>query len=122
MTLQSKPQTLTKPRRTYTKKPSKKLRTLRKELVPFTSSRDPELRPHIIYKVEYTDTYNGEANYSWVRRAEFAAPPNCPNLTLIKRAKHLMGLEGLRGRTESLGYGLRYQPSNSGTVLFILWE
>lgn len=122
MTPRLRHNTITKPRYTYTRKPSKKLRALRKELVPFHSSRDPELRPQIIYKVEYTDTFNGEANYSWVKRAEFAAPANAPNLTLVKRAKALLNLEGLRGKTEFLGYGLRYQPSNACTVLFILWE
>lgn len=103
-------------------KSTSKASMIRRELVQSTHNRSPELRPQSIYKVEYTDTFNGEANYSWVRRAEFTAPTNAPNLNLVRRAKQLMGLEGLRGKTEFLGYGLRYQPSNSCTVLFILWE
>lgn len=70
------------------------------------------------YSVEYTDTFGGEANYCWVKRATVTMP----DLThygytgsadgsyakahrlftrdLMRRAKAAVGLTGVRGRRE----------------------
>ena len=52
------------------------------------------------YQVEMTDTFGGEANYCWVRRATIDAvsidrTPNAARISkLIKRAKEELGIVG----------------------------
>jgi hypothetical protein len=85
--------------------------------------------------VEYTDTFGGEANYSWVKRASV----NMPELThygydggtnyakankvfrreLMRRAKALVGLTGVKGITSDCGDGLEFRPYGMATVLFV---
>lgn len=77
------------------------------------------------WNVEYTDTFSGEANYSWIRRGEVELIPHEPdhvyssavsvararrayNRELVMKAKALVGLTGTRGRMY-----------NSRTVMFI---
>ena len=71
------------------------------------------------FKAEYTDTFSGDANYSWVRRAEFEAPETATDALLMRRAKKALGLSGARGRTEKWGETLVFRPWNSCTILFI---
>ena len=72
------------------------------------------------YIVEYTDTFGGEANYSWVRRAEIEAPHHVTNRMIMKRARRALGLEGIRGRIIGIyGDTLEFRPYNTCTVLFI---
>ena len=69
------------------------------------------------YQIEYTDTFGGQANYCWVKRAKI----HMPELThygydggtnygkanrifereLMRKAKAAMGLTGVRGKKES---------------------
>lgn len=72
--------------------------------------------PHS-YEVEYTDTFGGEANYSWVRRAKVTMPElthygydggttYCKaNRTfereLMRKAKAAVGLTNVRGSRAS---------------------
>jgi len=89
------------------------------------------------YHVEYTDTFAGEANYSWARRATVAMP----ELThygwdgssgyakanrkyqreLMRRAKAAVGLTGVRGRTYDHGDTYEFRPYRSATVMFVTW-
>ncbi len=89
----------------------------------------------IKYMVEYTDTFSGEANYSWVRRATVTMP----ELThygynggtnyvkanrrfereLMKRAKAAVGLTGVRGVKYSICGDLEFRPHHSATVMFV---
>jgi hypothetical protein len=71
------------------------------------------------FKFEYTDTFGGEANYSWVRRCEIEAPENISDLALMRRAKKWAGLTNVRGRSEDWGDSLAFYPRGSCTVLFI---
>lgn len=65
------------------------------------------------YSVEYTDTFGGEANYSWARRETITMPewthfkgwdgngrvqPKGYRRTLMRRAKAAVGLTGYRGQ------------------------
>ena len=50
------------------------------------------------FKAELTDTFGGEANYSWVRRFEFVAPAEISGTALMRRAKKALGMSGVRGR------------------------
>lgn len=88
------------------------------------------------YQIEYTDTFGGEANYCWVKRARV----HMPELThygydggpstyskanrifqreLMKRAKAEIGLTGVRGRTYWHGDSGEFRPYGAATVLFI---
>ena len=71
------------------------------------------------YQVEYTDTFGGEANYSWVRRATIEAPDNASTHTLMRRARKALGLEGVRGRVSTIGETLEFRPYGCGTVMFV---
>jgi hypothetical protein len=48
------------------------------------------------FRAELTDTFGGEANYSWVRRVEIEAPADISDLALVRRAKAALGLSGVR--------------------------
>jgi hypothetical protein len=87
------------------------------------------------YQIEYTDTFAGEANYSWVRRASVAMPElthygydggtnyakanKVYNRELMRRAKAAVGLTGVRGARASYGDTIEFRPYGSCTVLFI---
>lgn len=88
------------------------------------------------WNVEYTDTFAGEANYSWVRRATvelLASEPDhvytsaatvarkrrAYNRELVMKAKAAMGLTGVRGRMFNYGDMFEFRPYRSCTVMFI---
>lgn len=71
-----------------------------------------------MYHVEYTDTFGGEANYSWVRRVRFNAPADAPRSTIVRRAKAALGLTE-RHTTEEWGDTIVLKFP--GTIAFIDW-
>lgn len=92
------------------------------------------------YDVEYTDTFGGEANYCWVRRAvvdmpelthygytgstdgTYAKANRIANRELMRKAKAEMGLTGIRGRVTSHGDMIEFRPYRMCTVMFISWK
>lgn len=74
------------------------------------------------YDVEYTDTFGGEANYSWVRRATFEAPDTASQLMLVRRAKKALGLTNLNGETTYHGDFIEFRPYKTCSVVFITWD
>lgn len=89
----------------------------------------------ITYSVEYTDTFGGEANYSWVRR-EIVTMPELTHFgydggtnycqsnkrftkELMRRAKAKVGLTNVRGRRFDHGDLIEFRPYRSCTVMFI---
>lgn len=48
----------------------------------------------MLFQIELTDTFNGEANYCWVKRATFEAPADAPTALLVRRAKRALELQG----------------------------
>ena len=87
------------------------------------------------HDVEYTDTQSGEANYSWVRRhvvtmpelthygydggSNYAKANRVYERELMRKAKALVGLTGVRGVRSSHGETLEFRPYGSATVLFV---
>ncbi len=89
------------------------------------------------FEYEYTDTFAGDANYSWVERGRV----HVPDLTAYgydgshgytkadrRQARHIMrkvkaalGLSGIRGKRESSGDTIEFRPYGSATVLFITY-
>lgn len=91
-----------------------------------------------IHNIEYTDTFGGEANYSWVRRAKIHMPElthygydggtnyakanRIYNRELMRRAKAEIGLTGVRGVTTHHGDCSEFRPYGMATALFINWS
>ncbi len=79
------------------------------------------------YQVEYTDTFGGEANYSWVKRSTVEGPeydtkePKGYQQTVMRRAKAKVGLTGVKGVTVRQGCGFEFRPYGMATVLFVEW-
>ena len=69
--------------------------------------------------VEYTDTFGGEANYSWVKRTTLSLPYNASRRSVMYHAKKAMGLTGVRGDTTDTGDTIGFRPYNSCTVLYV---
>lgn len=90
------------------------------------------------YDIELTDTFCGEANYSWVSRASVTMPElthygydggsnyskanKVYQRELVKRAKAAMGLTGVRGKTHSYGDMIEFRPYGLLQVMFINWR
>jgi hypothetical protein len=75
------------------------------------------------YMAEYTDTFGGEANYCWVKRAWFTVPDGASNRSILMRARKEIGLKGVKGDiTAAFGNGEAYwKPRNSCTILMTIW-
>lgn len=71
------------------------------------------------YKIEITDTFAGEANYSWVRRYEFTMPQGCTDLALVRAAKRLAGWEGVRCSRNKYNGDIELRPRGECVVMFI---
>lgn len=70
------------------------------------------------WDVEYTDTFGGEANYSWVRRASIDVPDGATDRLIMKRARDALGIYPA-GRWTNYGDQFEFHPSNCCTVLFV---
>src|SRR5690606_15464759 len=89
------------------------------------------------YLVEYTDTFAGQANYSWVKRATVTMPElthygydgglnyvkanKAFNRELMRRAKAEMGLTGSRGKVSHYGATTELRPYGINAVMFTSW-
>jgi hypothetical protein len=71
------------------------------------------------FEAEYTDTFSGEANYSWVRRALFNVNEGVSDRSLVREAKRRLGLTGVRCYREEIGDMIKLVPVGTCTVLFI---
>ena len=67
-------------------------------------------------EIEYTDTYCGEANYSWVKRGTVESKTE---KGIMRAAKKFTGLNGIRGKKENCGDLIAFRPSGFGTILFV---
>lgn len=71
------------------------------------------------YSFEFTDTFGGEANYTWVRRGTVKA---LSMAGAVRMAKRELGLNGHRCRKSDFGDEAAFYPQGTCTVLFIRWE
>jgi len=90
------------------------------------------------YDVELTDTFGGEANYTWVRRETVSMPElthygydggtnyakanKVYQRELMKAAKAAVGLTGVRGRVENYGDSVTFRPYGLLQIMFISWR
>ena len=74
--------------------------------------------------IELTDTHGGEANYSWVNRKSFEIDDKASDLSIVRKAKALLGVNGTKAnRRENYGdmialWGL----GGNCVVMFITFE
>ena len=72
------------------------------------------------YQIEITDTFGGEANYSWVRRHALEAPSEISDLALVRRAKRKAEWSGLRCKVSKYADTIELRPVGVCCVLFIV--
>ena len=72
-------------------------------------------------KIEHTDTYGGESNYSWVSRYEKQIA-DCTPLKAVRAAKSATGLNGIPARVEHYGDMIAIYPRGICQVVFITFD
>lgn len=72
--------------------------------------------------LELTDTFGGEANYSWVRRHTLTIPRNLSDRALVRRAKAWASWSGLRCNVSNFGNQIDIRPAGICNVLFISYN
>lgn len=73
----------------------------------------------IRFQVQHTDTFGGEANYCWLNEEEFEVPSNASRHQIVKLAKELVGMTGVRCRSYDMGDGYELRPVGLCQVIFI---
>lgn len=68
---------------------------------------------------EITDLFANESNYSWVKKYKFQMPENATNNQIIRKAKQLLELNGIRCKKTYYGETIELRPYCQNTVAFI---
>jgi hypothetical protein len=71
------------------------------------------------YICEHTDTFGGEPNYSWVQREELTLSDNVSDLSLVRAAKSVLGLSGVRCQRSEAGESIELRPYGYCSIVFI---
>lgn len=71
------------------------------------------------FTVEYTDTFNNEANYCWVKREDFTCTSKATRTAIIRKAKALVGLSNTRGVVTDYGDMIQFKPYKTNTIMFV---
>lgn len=76
------------------------------------------------YTVEHTDTFGGEANYCWANRYTITEDERKPlsRLALVRRAKSLCGMSGVRCQVTDYGDMIEIRPAGLCQVIFVTVE
>lgn len=75
-----------------------------------------------IIRIEKTDTFGGEANYSWVERYELDLVDGQSDLQLIRRIKKVIGWNGVPCHKTDFGDMIELRPKQFCNVCFITFE
>lgn len=76
----------------------------------------------MIAKIEVTDTFGGEANYSWVRKYEINLKESYSDFKIVREAKKLAGWTGVKCDREEFSDMIKLKPRNFCQVMFITFE
>jgi hypothetical protein len=68
---------------------------------------------------EMTDTFGGEANYSWCERGTIHVPENASRLAIVRAVKREVGWSGFRCKRSDFGDRIDLRPFGICQVLFI---
>lgn len=68
------------------------------------------------YKFEYTDTFSGVANYSWVREGTVEAKSD---LAAVRKVKAILGMQGIPCSRCEYCETIQLIPRGWCTILFI---
>tara|TARA_R110000868_G_scaffold307310_3_gene568742 strand:- start:1838 stop:2074 length:237 start_codon:yes stop_codon:yes gene_type:complete len=71
----------------------------------------------MLYDITLTDTFGGEANFAWVRRAQVSASTR---RGLMRAAKAAVGITGAKGRLDDYGDSLDFRPYGACLVMFVI--
>jgi hypothetical protein len=71
---------------------------------------------------ELTDTFAGEANYSWVRRASVQLPENASRRAIVRAAKSALGITGAPCDTTDFGDMFSLRLRGACIVAFITFN
>lgn len=87
------------------------------------------------YNIELTDTFAGEANYCWVKRAVVKMPQlthygfdgstnyvranRIYQRELMRKAKAAVGITGMRGVKTNTAGGIEFRPYKANMIMFI---
>lgn len=73
---------------------------------------------------EITDTFGGEANYSWVKRGKIECKPaeDYSDLAAVRRVKKAAGWENVNCKRESFGDMIVLRPYGQCVVMFITFH
>lgn len=75
----------------------------------------------MVWKIEVTDLFGGEPNYSWVRRYTMPHKEDERSRDTMRRAKAIAGYTGMRGRTSDYGDMLEFRPYRVLHIMFVTW-
>lgn len=73
------------------------------------------------YQLEITDTFGGEANYSWVRRHTFDKPATASRRSIVRRAKALAGWTNVPCIVDDYGDLISIKPRGVCMVAHVYW-
>lgn len=76
----------------------------------------------MLFNVEITDTFSGEANYSWVIREQFMAHDDISDDELAQKTLEYIGWTEEPVSIESIGDMIRIMPHDSNLVCFVTWN
>lgn len=71
------------------------------------------------FLVEYTDTFGGDANYSWCERETVSLSDCATDRQIVLACKEAVGLSGVKCDRQEWGEGIMLRPRGSCTVVFI---
>ena len=72
----------------------------------------------VTWDIEVTDTFSGQANYSWVDRYAISIPGGISYLALVRRIKSVTGYSGIRGRATVMGVSVEIRFPSRCIVIF----
>ena len=72
----------------------------------------------VTWDIEVTDTFSGQANYSWVYRYAISIPGGISYLALVRRIKSVTGYSGIRGQTYVSGDFVEIRFPDRCVVIF----
>ena len=75
--------------------------------------------PIIRWNAELTDTFGGEANYSWVQREQLKINSNYCGAWIVRTAKAAFGLTSVPHKTTDFGDSMRIDFPSINSVLFL---